>query len=106
VALIGWLALVDPDTGMYEQFTSTGGLNWNGYANPTVDHLLLQARQASTIAVRKQLYDRAWNLLLRDVPWIVMTAQGWVVAMQTNVQGFQTNRTNSMRPLASVWLSH
>jgi hypothetical protein len=35
-----------------------------------------------------------------------MTAQGWVVAMQTNVQNFQTNRTNSMRPLASVWLSH
>jgi peptide/nickel transport system substrate-binding protein len=106
VALIGWLALVDPDTGMFEQFTSTGGLNWNGYANSTVDHLLLQARQASSTAVRKQLYVHAWNLLLQDVPWIVMTAQGWVVAMQTNVQNFQTNRTNSMRPLASVWLSH
>ena len=106
VALIGWLALVDPDTGMFEQFTTNGGFNWNGYSNPTVDQLLLQARQASSAAVRKQLYVRAWNLILHDVPWIVMTAQGWVVAMQTNVQGFQTNRTNSMRPLASVWLSH
>jgi peptide/nickel transport system substrate-binding protein len=106
VALIGWLALVDPDAGMYEQFTSNGGTNWNGYSNPTVDRLLLQARQASSQKTRKQLYAQAWKMILHDIPWIVMTAQGWVVAMQKNVQGFQTNRTNSMRPLASVWLSH
>jgi peptide/nickel transport system substrate-binding protein len=106
VALIGWLALVDPDAGMFEQFTTNGGTNWNGYSNPTVDHLLLQARQVSSQEVRKQLYARAWKIILHDVPWIVMTAQGWVVAMQKNVQGFHITRTNSMRPLAGVWLSH
>lgn len=105
VALIGWLNLVDPDHGMYEQFTTGGGTNWEEYSNKTVDHLLLQARETSSRAKRRTLYVHTWKILLRNLPYLVITAQGWVEIAQKNVQGLVINRTGTMRPLARVWLS-
>ncbi len=106
VALIGWLGLVDPDKAMYEQFTTKGGFNWEGYSNSTVDSLLQQARTATTIAQRKTDYDQASKIVLHDLPYIVIADQGWVVITGKNVHGLQINRTGSFRDLASVWMSH
>lgn len=106
IALIGWLNLVDPDHGMFEQFTTGGGTNWESYSNKTVDHLLLASRQSSAHSKRKADYVKAWKILLHDLPYIVITAQGWVEIAQKNVEGLVVNRTGSMKPLATVWLKH
>ena len=105
IGIIGALNLYDPDRGMYQGFTTTGTNNWSGYSNPTVDHLLQQARQESDRAKRKALYVRAWTILNHDLPWIMLTTQGWVAITQQNVHGYVTNRTGSMQPLEKVWLS-
>lgn len=104
VALIGWLDLVDPDKAMYEQFTTGGSFNWEGYANPTVNRLLTQARQVSAVSTRKALYDQASAIILRQNPYIVIADQGWVVITQRRVHGFISNRTGSMRSLAQTWI--
>jgi peptide/nickel transport system substrate-binding protein len=106
IAIIGALALFDPDRGMYQQLTTGGASNWSGYSNPTVDHLLLQARQVNARGERKRLYVAAWRVINHDLPWIVLTTQGWVAVTQSYVQGYETNRTGSMQPLEHVWLSH
>ena len=106
VALIGWLGLVDPDKAMYEQFTTNGAFNWEGYSSPTVDQLLQSARTATTIAQRKADYDQASQIVLHDLPYIVLADQGWVVVTGKNVHGLQINRTGSFRNLESVWLSN
>lgn len=106
VALIGWLGLVDPDKAMFEQFTTGGGFNWEGYSNKTVDRLLQQARTSSSTAQRKTLYAQASAIVLHDLPYIVLADQGWVVITGTKVHGMQINRTGSFRMLENVWLSH
>ncbi len=105
VSLIGWLGLVDPDKAMYEQFTTNGGYNWEGYSNQTVDQLLQNGRTATTIAQRKSDYAQASKIVLHDLPYIVIADQGWVVITGKNVSGLKINRTGSFRDLESVWLS-
>lgn len=105
IGIIGALELVDPDRGMYQQFTTGGVQNWVGYSNPAVDRLLLQARQVSDQAKRRALYVSAWKLVNHDLPWIMLTIQGWVAITQSYVHGYVTNRTGSMQPLEQVWIS-
>ena len=106
VALMGWLGLTDPDRGMYGQFVTGQGNNWEQFSNPQVDKLLTEARQTVGNAQRKALYVQASQIILKDLPYIVISDQGWVVITGKNVQGATLNRTGSFYFLTQVWLSN
>ncbi len=99
LALVGWLGLVDPDRGMYNQFHSQGSSNWEKYRNPRVDALLDEGRQKSDPAERARIYREVARIVAADLPYYVLTYQGYIVAINKRVQGFTPNPSGSFRAL-------
>jgi len=100
VALLGWLNLVDPDRGMYNQFHSKGSSNWEKYTNARVDALLDEGRQKSNPTDRARVYREAARIVAQELPYYVLTYQGYVVVQSRRVQGFRPNPTGNFR---AIW---
>jgi peptide/nickel transport system substrate-binding protein len=88
VGMRGWSGRSDPDGNVYAFITCKGELNDGNYCNPEVDKLLLQARQVTDEAKRKELYDQAQVLTHKDLPGTFLYFQPWPFALQRTVQGF------------------
>jgi len=99
VALLGWLGLVDPDRGMYNQFHSKGSQNWEKYNNPRVDALLDEGRQKADPTERARIYREVARIIATDLPYYVLTYQGYVVGSNRRVQGFVPIPSGSFRSL-------
>ena len=99
VALLGWLGLVDPDRGMYNQFHSKGSQNWEKYNNPRVDALLDEGRQKSDPQERARIYREVARIIANDLPYFVLTYQGYIVVINKRVQGFVPIPSGSFRSL-------
>ncbi len=99
VALLGWLGLVDPDRAMYNQLNSKGSQNWEKYNNPRVDALLDEGRQQSNPTDRARIYREVAQIIATDLPYYILTYQGYVVAVNRRVQGFVPNPTGNFRAL-------
>jgi len=99
VALLGWLTLVDPDRAMYNQFHSKGSQNWEKYNNGRVDALLDEGRQQSDPAERVRIYRDVARIVATDLPYYVLTYQGYIVALSKRVQGFTPYPSGSFRSL-------
>ncbi len=99
IALLGWLTLVDPDRGTYNQFHSKGSSNWEKYNNSRVDALLDEGRQKSDPQERARIYREVARILVTDLPYYVLTYQGYIVAINARVQGFVPNPSGSFRAL-------
>ncbi len=99
VVLVGWLGLVDPDRGMYNQFHSKGSQNWEKYSNPRVDALLDEGRQKADPAERARVYREVARIVATDLPYYVLTYQGYIVGVNRRVQGFVPIPSGSFRSL-------
>lgn len=60
-------ARVDPDE-LYDQFHTNGAINNQNYSNPALDELLDAGRASVDQAERKEIYARAQELLMEDLP--------------------------------------
>jgi peptide/nickel transport system substrate-binding protein len=81
VALLGWTLLVDPDRLMYAQLHSKGGLNWGKYA---------------------AVYRDAARILGQEVPYYVLSEQGYQVFHVPALQGFRADPRGMLRSLAAA----
>jgi len=99
VVLVGWLGLVDPDRGMFNQFHSKGTQNWEKYNNPRVDALLDEGRQKADPTERARIYRDVARVIATDLPYYVLTYQGYIVGVNRRVQGFVPNPSGSFRSL-------
>lgn len=99
VALLGWLGLVDPDRGMYNQLHSKGSQNWEKYNNPRVDALLDEGRQKSDPEERARIYREVARIVATDLPYYILTYQGYIVVVNRRVQGFTPIPSGSFRSL-------
>lgn len=77
IGLLGWLNIVDPDRLMYAQLHSRGGLNWGKYSNPEVDRALDAGRSGTSIADRTAAYRQAAALIAEEVPYLIISYQGY-----------------------------
>jgi peptide/nickel transport system substrate-binding protein len=77
IALLGWTNIVDPDRLLYTQFLTDGDLNYGGYSNPDVDRLLVSARATLDRETRARAYVRAAHILAEEVPYFVLSYQGY-----------------------------
>lgn len=99
IALVGWLGLVDPDRGMYNQFHSKGSQNWERYNNPRVDALLDEGRQKADPLERARIYREVARIIATDLPYYILTYQGYIVVINRRVQGFTPIPSGSFRSL-------
>ena len=86
---IGWSGRVDPDGNLHQFVTCEGGINDAKYCNPEVDALLDAARVSTDPAARKESYDAATAILMRDLPLIYLYHQTWIWALDDRIEGFK-----------------
>lgn len=102
VALLGWLNIVDPDRLMYSQFHSKGTLNWGKYNNPTLDKLLDDAREALDVNLRKTAYGKAAQIIADDVPYYVLSYQGYQMFYSKALGVIKPNPRGYLRDLIAL----
>ena len=87
--LIGWSGRVDIDGNTYAFLHSHQAQNVIGYANPTVDHLLDEARGLTDVAQRKALYAQMMVQEEQDLPITYLWTPRNIVGMSAKLQGFR-----------------
>ncbi len=87
--LIGWSGRADADGNMYS-FLHTGfGFNYGAFSDPVVDKLLAQARLATDIATRRDIYGKVWVEERKQMPLIYLWALSNIVGMKKQLMGFR-----------------
>jgi len=86
--MVDWFPdYVDPDDWITPLFSSEG-MGIDGYKNPLVDQLALQARQITDPAQRLELYKQLQKTIVEDAPWAFLYVPKLYVFMDKNVEGF------------------
>ncbi len=99
VILLGWTQLVDPDRVTFDQLHSKGGLNWGGYGNPRVDELLEKGRASTDPDDRVQAYRDAAAIIAEEVPYYIVSYQGYQAFIHPRVTGFEPDPRGMVRGL-------
>ncbi|MFP4484430.1 MAG: glutathione ABC transporter substrate-binding protein [Spirochaetota bacterium] len=90
--MLGWgTVTLDSDYGLYALLHSRqwnpDGNNRGFYENEEVDELLDEARVATSLSEREELYAEAIELIWNDAPWIFLYNEGQINANRTYVEG-------------------
>jgi peptide/nickel transport system substrate-binding protein len=83
-----WSGRPDPDGNVFTHNTCKGAQNDSHYCNADVDALLTKARQVPDPAERKKLYDRATEILLRDMPRLHLWHRRVFTGYSAKITGF------------------
>src|SRR5262249_62314827 len=78
----------DPDGNIFPPSPCKGAQNDSHYCNAEFDALVTKARQVAAPAQRKQLYDKATEPLLRDVPALHLWHRRVFTGFNARVEGF------------------
>jgi peptide/nickel transport system substrate-binding protein len=87
---LGWLGNIDPDDFYYAQHHSTGGFNFQGFADDGVDELLDAARVETDVDTRKDLYDQAAARIVDQASYIYFYNPDILEAWSPSVTGYET----------------
>lgn len=106
IFLWAWYADVpDPDNFLTKLFHSKSPRNFFGYANPTVDELLMNARATGDPQHRVDLYRRAEQLILDDAPIIPVFHHTYERLFQPYVRSIEVNGLGDPYiPFRKIWL--
>jgi peptide/nickel transport system substrate-binding protein len=85
---VGWSGRTDPDGNIHQFVTCEGGINDSKYCNKEVDKLLNEARQSNDVAVRKEKYAAAQDILSKELPIIYLYHPSWIWALSNKIKGF------------------
>ncbi len=106
VFLHAWFADVpDPDNFLFKLFYSQSPRNFFDYSNAAVDSLLVQARAEQSPVRRVELYRRAEELILEDVPVIPVWHYTYERLFQPYVRSVEVSGLGDPYiPLRKIWL--
>ena len=83
-----WSGRPDPDGNIFTHYTCAGAQNDSRYCNQEFDALVTKARHVAEPAERKKLYDKATEILVRDVPSLHLWHRRVFTGYSARVQGF------------------
>jgi peptide/nickel transport system substrate-binding protein len=86
---IGWSGRVDPDGNIANFVRTQGSQNIAGYSSAAMDALIDQARAASDLAARRDLYGQVVTKLREDAPLIYLYRQKNFTGVTGKVVGVQ-----------------
>ncbi|HLI50496.1 MAG TPA: ABC transporter substrate-binding protein [Thermomicrobiaceae bacterium] len=96
IAFLGFAWSVDPDqTTMWACGSYTAGYDMNKYCNPQVDKLLADGIGTTDQAKRKQIYTQMQNILMTDLPNVVLLFSKAVVGVSKRTHNFFPNAVNA-----------
>jgi peptide/nickel transport system substrate-binding protein len=84
-----WTQRPDPDGLLYILFHRDGYANTTSYDNPEVNALLDEGRKTFDQAKRKEIYAKAQQLIMDDIPMLPLFFAVEYAAMNERVQGFE-----------------
>ncbi|MBU4532500.1 MAG: ABC transporter substrate-binding protein [Firmicutes bacterium] len=89
--LFGWISENgDPDDFLYNLLSTpqiANGMNGARYSNAHVDALLTRARQVSNRETRAHLYEQAQEIIIDDIPWVVLNHSIHSAAYRPEIHG-------------------
>ena len=95
----------DPDNFLFKLFHSQSLRNLTRYANPIVDDLLLQARRERDAVRRTEIYRRAEQIIVDEVPVVPVWHYTYERLFQSYVRNVEVNGLgDAYLPLRKVWL--
>ena len=100
--LVGWTQLVDPDRVTFGQLHSGGGFNWGGYRNPALDGLLERGRAEADAGERNRIYREAAAIIADEVPYYILSYQGYQVFFDPRIEGYRPNPRGMLRSLSKA----
>lgn len=109
LGLIGWIGdNGDPDNFLSIFFASWAAeegaaSNFSFYKNPEMDELLLAGRRETDTEKRQRLYEEVLELWRSDLPILPLVHGENIVVMQSDVTGFELQRTGDLRLGAVRW---
>jgi peptide/nickel transport system substrate-binding protein len=86
---IGWSGRPDPDQNVYDFVVTNGSQNYSHYGTKEVDDLLQKARTENDNPKRKDYYDQAMAILVKDVPYVYLNHDNVLFGISKAVQGFR-----------------
>jgi ABC-type oligopeptide transport system substrate-binding subunit len=106
IFLYAWYADVpDPDNFLFNLFYSKSPRNLTGYASPAVDALLTQARTATELVRRVELYRKAEQAILDDAPIVPIMHHSYERLFQPYVRDVEVSGLGDPYiPLRKIWL--
>jgi len=83
-----WSGRPDPDGNIFTFTTCNGSQNDSKYCNNDIDGLLTKARHEADPAERKKLYDQTTEIMLRDLPRLILWHRRIFTGHTVRLQGF------------------
>jgi len=104
--LVGFSWGVDPDqTTMWASQSYNGGFNMGKYANTQVDQFLAQGLTELDTAKRKALYVQMQNILMDELPNVVLAFPQVLASVNKRVKNFYPNAVNIRWNIEKVWVT-
>jgi peptide/nickel transport system substrate-binding protein/oligopeptide transport system substrate-binding protein len=95
----------DPDNFLFKLFHSQSPRNLTGYANPAVDELLFSARRERDPLKRMEIYRRAEQIVVDEVPVVPIWHYTYERLFQSYVKNIEVNGLgDAYLPLRRLWL--
>ena len=86
----------------FGQFHTGGSFNWGGYSNAKVDTLLDQGRSSSDPIERNRVYREAAAIIAEEVPYYIISYQGYQVFYDPAIEGYVANPRGMLRSLKNA----
>ena len=93
----------DPDSLLFNRIHSSG-VNQNNWKDDEVDRLLVQGKETTDPAKRKEIYTQLQKMLAQKVPQIWLFAADLVHVMKKSVRGYDPHPSTFYNGLVTTWL--
>ncbi|MDC0036955.1 peptide-binding protein [bacterium] len=104
--ILGWSLGLDPDGySLWHSSQYPQGFNIGGYKNKVVDGYLQQGRVELDRTKRAQVYQRLYDVIAKDVPYVFLYYPESLVGMNTRVQGLSpAGPAGLLNPIEAIYL--
>ena len=104
IAVMGAGGYIDPDDFLGQSLGTGGVTNAAGYSSEEMDELLRQGILEQDREARKAIYQQVQELIIEDVPWIMLYTSNTFEGMTTGVKGYTHSLSGSFAALRETWL--
>lgn len=104
IAVMGAGGYIDPHDFIGQSLGTDGVANAAGYSSEEMDELLQQGIVEQDQDARRAIYQQIQELLIEDVPWIMLYTSNTFEGMKSSVQGFTHSLSGSFAALRETWI--